>query len=121
MANKISIYRGTTYDFTYNHTDVNGDPVSLVGSTVYFTVKTNEYDDDLTDADALIKKTVTDHNDAAAGETSWTLNDEDTQIEPGTFYFDVVVEDSEGLSDPPSLIGTFKVTGKPTNRNVGNE
>lgn len=118
----IKIYRGTTYDMTYNHTDTDGEPVSLVGKKIYFTVKDVQYDDDATDTDAAIKKTITSHADAAGGISDWTLNDADTEIPVGTYYYDVVIEDvATGLSDPPVLIGKFTVKGKRTNRNVGNE
>jgi hypothetical protein len=121
MANKITVFRGRTYPFIYNHTDTTGDAVPLTGCTVYFTVKESEYDSDATDTAAAIKKTVTSHTDAAAGITGWTLDDLDTYIEPGKYYFDVIIEDSSGHAEPPSLYGTFKVEGTPTNRNVGNE
>lgn len=121
MASKITIYRGRTYDFTYNHTDSTGAAVPLTGCTVYFTVKSSDYDSDATDAAAAIKKTITSHTNAAGGVTAWTLNDLDTYIAPGKYHYDVIVEDSSGLSQPPSLFGDFKVIGTPTNRNVGNE
>lgn len=121
MANKINVYRGTTYEFSYAHTDSAGAAVSLVGCTIYFTVKSAEFDSDATDAAAAIKKTISSHDNAAAGLSSWRINDADTYIEPGKYHFDVVVEDSNGRSLPPSLIGDFIVKGKPTNRNVGNE
>lgn len=106
---------------TYNHTDGNGDPVAITGSTVYFTVKEDEYDTNASDTNALIQKTITSHTDAAGGITGWQLDDSDTYIEPGKYYFDVVVEDSSGKAEPPSLYGKFEVVGTPTNRNVGNE
>jgi len=121
MANNITIFRGRTYDFTYNHTDTAGAAVPLTGCTVYFTVKPNDYDSDNTDSNATIKKTITSHTDAAGGITAWTLNDADTYVEPGKYFYDVIVEDASGHAEPPSLTGKFTVTGTPTNRNVGNE
>ncbi len=121
MANKISIFRGRTYPMTYAHTDSTGAPVSLVGCTVYFTVKQSEYDTSADDGTAAIKKTITSHTDAAAGLTAWTIDDSDTYIDPQKYHFDVIVEDSNGYAEPPSLYGDFIVKGTPTNRNVGNE
>lgn len=118
---KLTIFRGRSYDMTYNHTDSTGAAVSLVGCTVYFTVKAAEYDDDASDTDALIQKTVVSHTDAAGGVTGWTLDDSDTYVEPGKYFFDIIVEDADGLSEPPSLYGDFVIKGTPTNRNVGNE
>lgn len=124
MANKISIFRGTTYDFTYRHTNPAGAAVPLTGKKVYFTVKSAESDDDLTDSSALIQKTVGSgsHTDAAGGLTAFELTDADTQKDPGDYFFDVIVEDeATGRAEPPSLIGDFTIKPKPTNRNVGNE
>lgn len=124
MANKISIFRGTSYPVVYNHTDSLGSPVPLTGKTLYFTVKAAVYDEDAADAAALIKKTVlaADHSNAAAGISGFTLSDADTYIEPGKYHFDFIVElDATGLSEPPSVFGDFIVKGHPTNRDVGNE
>lgn len=121
MASKLTLYRGRTYDFAYAHTDTAGDAVPLTGCTVYFTVKADKYDSDISDTSAPIKKTVTSHTDAAAGLTAWTIDDTDTYIEPGKYYFDVIVEDAGGHAEPPSLNGEVNVIGTPTNRNIGNE
>lgn len=124
MASKITIDRGVSYDFTYNHTDSAGAAEPLTNKTVYFTVKETEFDSDATDAAAAIKKTITssEHDDAAGGITSWTLSDTDTYKDPGKYFFDVIVEDeTTGLAEPPSLKGNFVIDGHATNRNVGNE
>jgi len=117
MANKITVYRGVTYPVTYQHQDTEGSAVSLVGATLYFTVKEEEWDSDAPDASALIKKTITSHTDAAGGISNFTLTDADTYLEPGTYYFDVVI-DVGGAAEPPSLLGQFVVKAKVTNRNV---
>lgn len=121
MAVALKLYRGTTYNFTYNHKDTAGAQVPLTGCTVYFTVKKAKSDSSADDATAVIKKTVTEHTDAAHGITGFKLNDADTQIDPGKYFFDVVVEAANGEAEPPSLLGTVTVLAKQTNRNVGNE
>lgn len=124
MANKISIYRGTTYDFTYKHTDPSGAAVPLTGKKLYFTVKDVESDSDATDTSAIIQKTVNSaqHTDAAGGISAFQLTDADTYKAPGDYFFDVIIEDeATGRADPPSLIGAFTIKPQPTNRNVGNE
>lgn len=118
--NDITIFRNRTYPFKYRHTDTTGAAVSLSGATVYFTVKMDEWDTDATDSAALIQKTITAHTDADGGLTEWEITDADTDLEPGKYYYDVIVE-FNGKSQPPSLYGRFTVTGTPTNRNVGNE
>lgn len=116
---KITVFRGTSYPVTYNHTDSTG-PVSLVGATVYFTVKSDVYDSDAADTSALIKKTITTHTNAAGGITGWQLSDVDTYIEPGKYHFAVLVETPDGRTEPPSIYGDFVVKGQPSNRQVSN-
>ena len=116
----IEIFRNRSYPITYKHTDSAGDPVSLVGATVYFTVKVESWDTNMTDSDALIKKTITTHSNPTQGITTFTIDDADTNIDAGKYNYDLVVEYA-GKSEPPSLYGRFIVTGTPTNRNVGNE
>lgn len=127
---KITIFRGRTYPVIYEHTDSTGAAQSLVGKALYFTVKTDVYDDNASDTDALIKKTITSHTgvidgttlNAAGGITGFIMNDADTYVEPGKYHYDFIVEDiATGRADPPSLFGDFVVKGSPTNRNVGNE
>ncbi len=120
---KIQIFRGVSYPVVYNHTDTDGEPVTLVGKTLYFTVKPDVFDDDAADTTALIQKTILpgDHTDAAGGISGFTLDDTDTYVEPGKYHFDFIVEDSTGLAEPPSVYGDFIIKGHPSNRNVGNE
>ncbi len=120
---KITIFRGTSYPVIYQHQDSTGAAVTLTGKTLLFTVKSAVYDTDITDTSALIKKTVLpeDHSDAAGGISGFTLNDTDTYITPGKYHFDFIVEDDDGLAEPPSVYGDFIVKGHPTNRQVGNE
>lgn len=113
----IKIFRNRAYPFVYNHKDSDGNSLPLVGATVYFTVKSDVWDDDMSDTNALIKKTVTSHTDEVAGITEWELSDSDTNIAPGKYYYDVIVE-FDGKSLPPVLYGKFEIVGTPTNRNV---
>ena len=124
MSANISIFRGVSYDIQYNHEDSDGTPVSLEDCTVYLTVKSVESDSSVDDTTAKIKKTLTsaDHDNAVGGITTFHLRDNDTQIDVGDYFYDVVVENETTKdSEPPSLYGTFTVVAKVTNRNVGNE
>lgn len=106
----LELERGKTYDMSYTH------PEAMTGGTVYFTLKSTKYDTDADDSDAPITKTVTSFT---SGNTvaSWTLTDEDTYIDPGKYYYDIVFEDSTGESLPASWYGQVKIVGRPTNRN----
>jgi len=113
-TSNLSLYRGVAYAMNYTHTS------PLTGGTVYFTVKPNEYDSNLTDSDATPKKTITSFTNGGL-TASWTLTDLDMYIEPGKYYYDIIVEGADKLALPPIFEGQFKVSGHPTNRNVGNE
>lgn len=116
MASNIELYRGVTYPSVYQHTDGNGQPLPLTGCTVFFTVKNEKYDEDATDTTAIFKETVTAHTDAAAGLTGWDTMIPATGVEPGKYYYDIVVKDATGIELPPVLIGQCKILGKRTNR-----
>lgn len=113
---KLIINRGTTYKATFKYTK-NGEPETLVGATVYFTVKKEEWDDSGDDTSAAIKKTVTSHSDATNGETLIHLTPTDTYIEPGEYIYDIRVEEDGG--DAYKVVeGPLELDGSPTNRNV---
>lgn len=122
MSNKVSLsdslYRGVTYLFTYQHTDSDGADASLEGHTLRFTVKANQYDDSTEDSTAIgnvVTQAEGDMTDAPGGYTEWEYTVPATGVKPGKYFFDVVLENSTGVL-PPSMIGTFKISGKTTNR-----
>jgi len=98
---KLSVNRGTTFTITLNYQQ-NSVAATLVGATVYFTVKSAEYDSDLTDAGALLQKVKTTYvatgDNAAGGVAVITLNPADTQaIAPSkNYYYDLKVKDASG-------------------------
>lgn len=88
MAN-LKIRRGATYN----------EPLSLgmdlTDATVYFTAK-SAYDNDVTDAAAVIKKDITVHSDPTAGITTLALSSDETSITPGEYLCDVQVKLVDG-------------------------
>lgn len=113
----IKLYRGVTYPSQYQHTDGNGANLPLTDCTVFFTVKPAEYDENTTDTTAVFKATITAHDDAANGLTSWDTLIPRTGVEPGDGYFcDIVVQDVNGKQLPPVYLGAVSILGKPTNR-----
>lgn len=87
--NKLYIIRGdsTTIETTFTNDD--GSVIDLTGATVYFTVKKKQGD---VDDDALIKKDVTTHVDAANGVTAIELTASDTDIEVGEHVWDLQIK-----------------------------
>jgi hypothetical protein len=119
MANKITVDRGTTFLLTYNY-QRNGVAATLVGATVFFTVKSTEFDADSLDATALYKNTKTTYvlpgDNAAGGIAVLQINPSDTlSITPGTYFYDCKVKDASG--DIYEIDeGRFIIDGTTTNR-----
>ena len=116
MANKLQINRGTTYSISYTYL-VDGVATSLVGATVRFTIKEDEFDSDLTDSDALVLKNITTGN--AQGQATITLDPVDTQqiVPSKKYYFDIKVDlDSDGATVYKTAEGIVALDGSPTNR-----
>lgn len=115
MSSKLTITRGTTYNLTFYYQDSTGAALSLTGATVFFTVKSAEYDTDATDTTALIEKTVTSHTDAAGGISTIALTPTDTYVTPGNYYYDIRVKDVDG-NIYKMIEGRVVIDGSPTNR-----
>lgn len=112
MAN-LKVNRGTTYTIEVEYKK-DGEPATLVGATVRFTVKTTEYDADATDADALVLKNVTSGD--SEGNATITIDPADTAtVEPGNYFYDIKVEEAGGEIYKIDE-GKFKLDGSPTNR-----
>lgn len=71
--------------------------LDLTGCTVYFTAKP-EIDTDDTDSNAIIKRDITSHTDAANGVTGFTTTVEETDHEAGRYIADVWVENAAGTA-----------------------
>lgn len=89
----LRIYRGDTH--TYNLTFVSGGAAyDLTDCTIYFTVKDSENDPD---ADALISKDVTVHTNPTGGLSAIVLSSTDTNIAPGSYYYDIQLKTASDL------------------------
>lgn len=110
---QLRINRGTTYTIGVGY-ERGGVAATLVGATVRFTVKPEEWNDNMLDSDASVLKNVTDGN--SAGEATITINPEDTaELTPGKYYYDIKVEQADGQIYKIDE-GTIKLDGSPTNR-----
>lgn len=109
----LNVNRGTTYTIDLQY-QKNGVDTTLVGATVRFTVKEEEFDSDATDTTALVKKNVTDGN--SAGQATITLTPSDTAtVEPGKYFYDIKVKEAGGEVYKVDE-GKFVLDGSPTNR-----
>lgn len=89
---KLSFYRGddNTIALSFTQNDV---AVDITGWTIFFTIKQKINDDD---DDASLKKDVTSHTDAAAGETEIVLTDTNTDDLLGAYVYDIQYKDDSG-------------------------
>lgn len=123
----LYIDRGTEYSISYAHQHKVGDVTSafpLTGCKLYFTIKPLEYDSNSTDNSAAVKRTLPDDapfTDAAAGLTTITLTDIETQLDPTiTYYGDIKVEEPGRVGSIKTFETKFLINGSPTNRNLSN-
>lgn len=109
----LKINRGTTFPITVNY-QRDGQPATLVGATVRFTIKSAEYDASTDDTSALVTKNVT--SGTADGVATITLDPTDTAaITPGDYFYDVKVKEAGGAVYKIDE-GKIKLDGSPTNR-----
>ena len=98
QAGRIKVIRGDTGIF-----DLNLDNYTLKeGDKVYFTVK-SDYD-----SEAVIFKEVTEFPE---GKAKFILTSEDTDLEPGTYLYDVQCNLADGRVDTVITPNKFQVLG----------
>lgn len=112
----ITLNQKTDESITFQYYETDGTtPRTLVGATVYFTVKENKFDSDADDSESAIYKTITSHTTPASGLTTITLTDTDTNVTPKNYFYDVRVKETDG-NIYMATSGRCRVNGTPTNR-----
>lgn len=93
-----NVIRGDTRRVTCTFLESDGvTPISLVGGTVYFTV--NASSDPADDTSVSFQRTATDatpFTSPALGSHTFTLTHNNTNIDPGTYWYDSQLVDSTG-------------------------
>lgn len=90
-----NVIRGDTRTVNLTFLDSDGTtPINLAGGTVYFTV--NSSSDPSDDTSKAIQKSATSFTDAANGQHTFTLTHSDTNITPGTYWYDTEFIDAVG-------------------------
>lgn len=111
------IVRGTTYPIGGFYKDQNGN-TDITGATIYFTMKNQEWDNEMSDSSAVVQKTVTSFPDATGGQYAIELTPSDTKaITPQTYNYDIKIKLASG-SVFLLVEGRVKVDGSPTNRSA---
>lgn len=108
MAKKQNISLNRKNSQTYNITVTSGGSAQdITGWTLYFTLKPKA-DAKTDDSTAVITKTVTSHDDAANGLTSFTLSESDTDISYGDYIYDIKLSNGSSI-DQTVMYGTFTI------------
>jgi len=113
----ISIIRGTDKTFLLTFTNDTGSAIDLTHQTVLFTVKSADNIDetDITDANAIIKKTGVKDADPTTGKATIILSNTDTDVPNGNYLWDIrLVSDTGVVSNVSS--SPFNITDPVTNR-----
>lgn len=113
----ITVNKSTDHSITLNYKNTDGTARSLVGASVLFTAKPNKWDTDSDDSEALIVKLVTSHSNASNGETIIELTDVDTNLAPSSYFYDIVVVESDSKKYRAAQ-GTLTILAGVTNRSI---
>jgi archaellin len=81
---EIIVKKGNSATIPVTFYDDAGSALNITGATVLFKVKLNK-----DDSTALISKTITTHTNPAAGETEIDLSSTDTDIDVGSYWYDI--------------------------------
>ena len=106
---------------------LNGDspevPVSKTNNILYLTAKTQAWDMDADDSDAVFKVQGTVPNPTEEPErVVFTLSETQSYLDPTVvYYYDIVQTDINGENASRLAIGTFNVTPGPNNAQAGGE
>ena len=93
----LALVRGDTktYRLAFYADTAQTTPLDLAGATIFFTAKA-EADEDITDAEAVISKTITSISNPTLGIVDITLTPTNTKIDTGKYKYDVQLKDSDG-------------------------
>lgn len=90
-----NVIRGDTRQVNLTFLESDGStPINLTGGTAYFTV--NASSDPADDTSKAIQKTATSFTSASTGQHTFTLTHSDTNITPGTYWYDAQYQDAVG-------------------------
>jgi hypothetical protein len=108
----LSVNRKNTQTYNLKITE-NSVAKNIDGYTVKFTVKKNTNDLDNDDIGAIISKTV--EATSEVGIATVTLTSTDTDINPGTYFYDIKLKNPAGTWVKSSNVDKFIVNGVITN------
>lgn len=96
---KIIHRRGLPLEIIFTVTE-SDTPKDITGYKIFFTIKKPDRifsDDDSDSVYAVVKKTITNHSDAANGETTIAATAADMDFIPGKYVYDIAILDDGGI------------------------
>lgn len=118
------INRGCVNTVVFLAQNEDGTWIDKTNKKLYLTAKTQPWDTDADDSDAVFKVvgTIPDPTNEP-GRVVFTLSEEDTYKNPDVPYFcDIVETDTDGTSNAERLfIGSFNIIPGPNNEQAGGE
>ena len=118
------INRGCVNTVVFLAKDADGEWIDKTNKKLFLTCKTQPWDNDASDSDAMFKVEGTIPNaEEEPGRVVFTLSEENCYLDPDRLYFvDIVETDSDGTSNANRLfIGNFNGTPGPNNAEAGGE
>lgn len=117
----LPISRGCVDNIVFLATNSDGSWIDKTGKYLYLTCKTQPWDDDSDDSDAVFKVVGTIPNPTTEpGRVVFTLSESDTYQDPTVPYFcDIVETDLDGDNANRLFIGTFNIIGGANNAQAG--
>lgn len=116
------INRGCVNTIVFLAQNEDGTWIDKTDKRLFLTCKTQPWDDDPDDSDAVFKieGTIPDPTHEP-GRVVFSLTEEDSYLDPEQLYFvDIVETDSDGTSNANRLfIGNFNVVAGPNNAEAG--
>ncbi len=88
-----TIYSGETIPWEVTCKNSNDEVVDITGYTMYFTIKSS-FDEDNTDANAVLQKTITSLSDPANGVFQINFDPGDTLLKSGEYKYDIQAKNS---------------------------
>ena len=113
--------RGCVETIAIEFLDANGGWIDKTNKKLFLTAKTQPWDNDATDSDAVFKVVGIIPNAAEPGRIEFNLSEEQTYLDPTVQYFcDIVETDADGASNANRVfIGYFNVIGGANNAQAG--
>lgn len=117
------INRGCVNTVVFLATNADGTWIDKTGKKLYLTAKTEPWDSNNDDTDAVFKVEGTIPNPTSEpGRVVFTLSETDTYKDPDVLYFcDIVETDTDGSNANRLFIGNFNIVPGPNNEQAGGD